>query len=286
MASSSNETALLLFLTISTQPSCFLLDGLGPGPAIFHLAENLPFGGSSRWRSWQLGRGIFYPQGGEMEKDERIYNHCRDVGVSLSHGAHRNEILLKDSNASRSSESTVRRVLLLSFHPILLPIRRLCSRVAQHVLGRQQEARLSQKKFQEFQRVSHAQRLNVVLSPSASQCALLNEKLDSLVKALSEEAEAQVTFPPLSSLSSSCLPKDCVFFFNSVFSLCPDPCGLVHFTEVQSSLSSPRDTSHSSCAAALLSCFRSAFPFKAMCDLTVNPPVSELHPSNSASVSE
>ena len=26
-----------------------------------------------------------------------------------------------------------------------------------------------------------------------SQCALLNEKLDSLVKALSEEAEAQVT---------------------------------------------------------------------------------------------
>lgn len=27
------------------------------------------------------------------------------------------------------------------------------------------------------------------------QCALLNEKLDSLVKALSEEAEAQVTFP-------------------------------------------------------------------------------------------
>lgn len=28
-----------------------------------------------------------------------------------------------------------------------------------------------------------------------SQCALLNEKLDSLVKALSEEAEAQVITP-------------------------------------------------------------------------------------------
>lgn len=63
-ASTSDETAILLFVTICfTQSYCFLPNGLGRGPAILHLDKNPSFGDSSRWMSRLLGE--LFSAGGE-----------------------------------------------------------------------------------------------------------------------------------------------------------------------------------------------------------------------------